>query len=150
MLLKQFAGARQLGARFRSSEKWPPKQLFQAFDARRDSRLCDVELARSINEAPGLGNDEKGTSEIDVHQVNTSTLTIKTHLSIFSISPNIKFRLCIGLNFINVQNDSTRVGSMDAYRLSMIQTEGRSKMAKAAKKAAKKAPAKKAAKKKKK
>jgi hypothetical protein len=46
------------------------------------------------------------------------------------------------------QADLTRVGSTDV-RLSTIQTEGRFKMAKAAKKAAKKAPAKKAAKKKK-
>jgi hypothetical protein len=44
---------------------------------------------------------------------------------------------------------STRVGSAGALRLFKIKTEGRSKMAKAAKKAAKKAPAKKAAKKKK-
>ena len=44
---------------------------------------------------------------------------------------------------------STRVGSVGAMRLLKIKTEGRSTMAKAAKKAAKKAPAKKAAKKKK-
>ena len=48
------------------------------------------------------------------------------------------------------ETDSTRVGSTDGDRLSTIQTEGRFKMAKAAKKAAKKAPAKKTAKKKKK
>jgi len=56
--------------------------------------------------------------------------------------------LCIVLNLINVKIDLTRVGSTDV-RLSTIKTEGRFKMAKAAKKAAKKAPAKKAAKKKK-
>jgi hypothetical protein len=75
---------------------------------------------------------------------------VEIHLSNFSISPNIKFRLCIVLNLINVKTDSTRVGSTDGDRLSTIQTEGRFKMAKAAKKAAKKAPAKKTAKKKKK
>ena len=72
-----------------------------------------------------------------------------TYLSKFPISPNIKFRLCIVLNLINVKIDLTlsRVDRRD--RLSTIKTEGRFKMAKAAKKAAKKAPAKKAAKKKK-
>ncbi|PPC85734.1 MAG: hypothetical protein CTY31_03340 [Hyphomicrobium sp.] len=72
------------------------------------------------------------------------------HLSKFSISTNIKFRLCIDLNLSNVIPTRTNVGSMDGFRLSTNETEGRSKMAKAAKKAAKKAPAKKAAKKKKK
>jgi hypothetical protein len=71
----------------------------------------------------------------------------QTHLSKIPISPNIKFRLCIVLNFINVKK--TRLESGRQTVSVNVQTEGRFKMAKAAKKAAKKAPAKKAAKKKK-
>jgi hypothetical protein len=109
--------------------------------------LRDVQLPRRVHEASRLGDNEEGASEIDVHRVSSSSRGNNSSIEISDITKHqISFVHCLESHQCQNRPDSSRVDR----RVSVNdQTEGRSKMAKAAKKAAKKAPAKKAAKKKK-
>ena len=69
VLLKQFAGPRQLRAGLRSLEKRTPQHVFKAFNSRGNCGLRDVHLARGIDETAGLGNHQKGACEADIHGV---------------------------------------------------------------------------------
>ena len=67
VLLELLAGTRQRRAALRALEQRPAEQLFQHLDARAHRRLRDVHLARSVDEAAGLGDHQERTRECDVH-----------------------------------------------------------------------------------
>ena len=67
MLLELLAGAGERRPALGALEQRPPEQLLQHADARAHRRLRDVHLARSVDEAAGLGNHQEGLRKGDVH-----------------------------------------------------------------------------------
>jgi hypothetical protein len=67
MLVELFTGCGELGARLGTLEKRPAKHVLEAFYAGGHSRLSEVHLASGMDEAAGVGDDEEGTCEVDVH-----------------------------------------------------------------------------------
>ena len=149
MFVELLTGRGEFGARLGTLKKRPPEHVFEAFDACRHGGLREVHLARGMDETTGLGDDEEGACEVDVHALAVHC-EVSSKLSIeISDSGHRKIPFVDGVDSHQIGQRPDRV-QIQFGSYVRVHNGRTTKMAAKAKKAAKKAAAKKPAAKKKK